>query len=117
MIVKNAVEYINEHYAEDLSIPGIAEAMYVSHMYLSKVFRSIMGTSVINYLIALRIDKAKLQLEETDLPVYEIAQAVGFNDIKHFSKTFKNIVGASPTEYRRRLRGSRLSPPADSKGR
>lgn len=117
VIVKNAVEYINEHYAEDLSIPGIAEAMYVSHMYLSKVFRSIMGTSVINYLIALRIDKAKLQLEETDLPVYEIAQAVGFNDIKHFSKTFKNIVGASPTEYRRRLRGSRLSPPADSKGR
>jgi two-component system response regulator YesN len=104
-IVMGAVEYINEHYSQELTVPEIAEALYVSHMYLSKVFHSIMGKSVISYIVATRIDKAKTLLEETDTPVYEIAESVGFRDSKHFSKTFKSIVGVSPMEYRRLERG------------
>ena len=104
---RRAVDFINAHYAEDLTIPQIADAIYVSHMYLSKAFRKVLGTSVINYLIHVRIEKAKESLESSELPVYKVADSVGFNDIKHCSKTFKSIVGVSPSEYRRKQKSSK----------
>lgn len=103
-IVARAKEYIEKHYSEDISVPEIAAALYVSHMYLSQLFRAATGTSVINYLVHYRIQQAQELLEKTDCAVYHVAEAVGFHDIKHFSKTFKNIVGISPTVYRKQLR-------------
>ena len=106
-IVMQAKEYIEKNYNQDISVPQIANALYVSHMYLSQLFRTAVGTSVINYLVNYRVQQAKELLEKTDCLIYHVAEAVGFHDIKHFSKTFKNIVGISPTAYRKTFRTRR----------
>jgi YesN/AraC family two-component response regulator len=102
-IVRGAIDYIAENYCRDVSVPEIASELYVSHMYLSQLFRDVTGTSVINYIVKFRIEKAKEMLEESDRPIYGIAESVGFHDIKHFSKTFKKVVGTSPSAYRKQI--------------
>jgi AraC-like DNA-binding protein len=102
-IVRGAIDYIAENYCRDVSVPEIAGELYVSHMYLSQLFRDVTGSSVINYIVRFRIEKAKEILEETDRPIYEIAESVGFHDIKHFSKTFKKVIGTSPSAYRKQI--------------
>ena len=100
-IILDAIQFIDENYDEDITVPEIARILHVSPTYLSQIFRKYMGASVIKYIIRLRIDKAKMLLETTSHPVYAIADMVGFRDIKHFSKTFKSFIGESPSEYRK----------------
>ena len=106
-IVLQVLNYIDENLSSEISVPEMANSLYVSHIYLSQIFKNIMGVSIISYIVNLRIEKAKRALEDTDELVYDIAEAVGFQDAKHFSKTFKRIVGSSPTEYRKNIRKKR----------
>ncbi len=102
-LVRKVLEYISANYMDDISVPDISKELYISPTYLSQIFKGLMGVSVISYIIDYRIGKAKELLEDTDLMVYAIADKVGFRDVRHFSKTFKKIVGCLPTEYRKKL--------------
>lgn len=97
-----AMNYIADNYAREITISDIADALYISKVYLSQIFKSQLGVSVIQYLIAIRIEESRKLLKDTDDMIYVIAEKVGFHDSRHFSKTFKKVMGISPGEYRKK---------------
>lgn len=92
--------YMEEHYCEKISLETLAEYLYMNPTYLSTLFKQKMGESFKNYLISLRVEKAKHLLLETDLKIYTVAKLVGYEDFRYFSKMFKNITGMTTLEYR-----------------
>lgn len=102
-IVKNAVEYIEEHYKEKLKLSDVADQVYVSQWHLSKLMNRYLGQSFSDILNGVRINKAKELLKDPALRIGDIADEVGFLDMAHFSRVFKKIVGISANEYRNHL--------------
>jgi YesN/AraC family two-component response regulator len=102
--VLKAVNFITENYTRDISIPDISSALFISNVYLSQVFKRETGMGVIKYVIRYRIEQAKKLLRETDEFIYAISERVGFHEFRHFSRTFKELTGLSPTEYRKQYR-------------
>jgi len=98
--VDKAVAYIRQHYLEPISLQQVADQAHVSKNYFSILFKKTMGKNFIDYIIDLRILKAKELLGKTDLKIYEVAEQSGFNDVKYFSKLFKKMTGLSPVDYR-----------------
>ena len=101
-LVLQAVEYIEKNYREDITLTKAAQALYVSPAYLSKIFSIEMQETFSHYLQACRIKKAKERLKSTNDKIYEIAAGVGYSDVAHFSKSFKQFTGISPYQYRNR---------------
>ena len=99
-IVRKATAFIDEHYAENISLADLAEGLGMSGGYLSTVINRNMGCGYTDYLNQVRIEHACLYLEQDYLKVYEIAYKVGFRDTKYFSKVFKKLKGMTPKEYR-----------------
>lgn len=95
-----ARELIERGYREQLRITDLADAVQLSPGQLCRVFRLEYGTSPIAYQRELRVQAAKNLLTSTTLPIKEIAYRIGFSDVYFFSKTFKQLVGVSPTEFR-----------------
>lgn len=99
------LSYLEEHYADaQLSNTVLAEQGGISEVYMRQLFRRSLHTSPKQYILELRIRKAKRMLCETSLSVGEIAKACGFAAIYHFSGVFHTLTGATPTAYRRRNR-------------
>lgn len=98
--VKEAQEYIAEHYHENLSLAEVAEKVGISSGYLSTMFKQNLDCGFVDYLNQVRIERACCYLEQNYFKTYEIAYKVGFRDEKYFSKVFKKIKGMSPKEYR-----------------
>ena len=96
--VKN---YLDEHYAEKIALDELAEKYYINKYYLTKIFKETYGSTISNYLIAMRITKAKQLLRFTDMTVDEIGSAVGMSDANYFSRMFRKVEGISPREYRK----------------
>lgn len=96
--VDEILSYINQHLAEDLSIPAIASQFYLSDSYLHRIFKSTTGTTVNQYIIAKRIARAKVLLSEGH-SVSETCGLCGFRDYSNFFKSFTKIVGISPRKY------------------
>lgn len=92
--------WLAHHYMQDISLDQAAEAMGMSSFYFSRFFRTAYNQTFVEYLTAYRIRQAVRLLEETDIPVREIAPRVGYVDAGYFSKVFKRHVGVTPTEYR-----------------
>lgn len=100
--VREAQKYITEHYGDNmLCLNTIADSVSLSPNYLSALFKKNAGIGIAEYLQNLRMEKAKEQLTQTNDSIKQIAYSVGFNDPKHFSKTFKSAVGMKPNEYRK----------------
>ncbi|MFQ9514321.1 MAG: response regulator [Eubacterium sp.] len=98
--VKEAQEYIYEHYAENISLSSVAEKIGISNGYLSTIFAQTLNCGFVDYLNMIRIERACGYLEQNYLKTYEVAYKVGFRDEKYFSKVFKKLKGMSPKEYR-----------------
>lgn len=99
-LVNTIVSYINQNYMEDISLENISKNMYLSPVYISKVFKDETGESPINYLIKTRLDRAKDLLEQGNMTIKEIAKSVGYNDAYHFSKLFKKYYGYPPSKHK-----------------
>jgi len=101
--VKRIIKYLNENYENKISLEQIAHNMYLSPVYISKIFKEETGESPINYLIKIRLEKARgILLEENSGSIKNIANQVGYDDVYHFSKLFKKYYGISPLYYRKR---------------
>ncbi|ANX02460.1 DNA-binding response regulator [Thermoclostridium stercorarium subsp. leptospartum DSM 9219] len=100
LILRNALEYIHQHYSEQLTLNDVAEHVYVSPSYLSRMFKKELGKNFVDYLNGLRIEKAKELLMDPKYKTYEVAEIVGIPDAHYFSRLFKKYEGLSPTEYR-----------------
>lgn len=93
-------EYIDNHYSEDITLASMAEKAYLSPNYLSTKFKKIIGVGMLDYLNDLRIAKAKELLLKTNKNNEKIAEELGFTNVRSFLRSFKAIVGQTPTEYR-----------------
>ncbi|WP_019637365.1 helix-turn-helix transcriptional regulator [Paenibacillus fonticola] len=102
--VYRILEHLNAHYAERLTLEGIAEHFYISETYLCRIFKQTTGFTVIEYLNYVRIREAQALLRETDFKVTRIAEETGFDSIAHFGRVFKQITKRSPLQYRKQYR-------------
>ena len=96
-----ALDYINLHYGERISVEDVARYVDKSNNYFSSHFKKSMGISFVDYLNMIRVEHAKRMLRQTACMTYEIAERVGYNDYKYFSTVFRRIAGVSPSEYRK----------------
>lgn len=99
--IRLAVEYIQLHYSEQLSLEQVASQVYLNPDYFSRAFRQETGQTFINYLTDIRLEHSVQLLENTALRVQSIAQKVGYYNASYFSTTFKKKYGMSPYDYRR----------------
>lgn len=98
--IQPSVEYLHRNFfREDLSNATLALASGVSEVYFRKRFTQRFGVSPHRYLLDLRIQRAKQLLAEGEQSVSQIAEACGFTNVYHFSRTFKSNVGVTPTQY------------------
>ena len=101
--MKQAVEYIEQNYAGDLNMAVVSNYLSMNYSLFSYSFKQYTGSNFVNYLRNIRMREAKRLLEETDMRINEISQAVGYENEKHFMKIFKSTCGVSPSEYRKNL--------------
>jgi AraC-like DNA-binding protein len=94
------VQYINQHYREDLTLSGLAQRFEYSTSRLSETFKSGLGVSFVQFLHELRIRHACSLLVMTDQSVLEIAYEVGFQSFKTFSRIFRELKDTTPKAYR-----------------
>ncbi len=100
-VVEQIVNYFEDHYSEKISLERIAENMYLSTFYISKIFKSETGDTPIRHLINIRLEKAREILEQhPGMNIKEVAAMVGYDDAYHFSKQFKKHYGISPSQVR-----------------
>ena len=99
-IVEIIIDYFENNYMNNISLDDISKNMYISPVYISKTFKEKTGESPINYLINLRLEKAKNLLLTTEAPIKVIAHSVGYSDAYYFSKLFKKYYEYSPHKFR-----------------
>jgi AraC family transcriptional regulator of adaptative response / methylphosphotriester-DNA alkyltransferase methyltransferase len=103
-LAHRAIEYIDTHYSEPLTLGVIADSLHINQYHLHRIFKRIVGVTPVEYLLQERISKAKRLLKESNLSVTEIAVAVGFVNAAHFSTVFRKQTGLSPSAYRSGLK-------------
>jgi len=99
-LVRQAMAYIHQYYAEPISRTDLAQHVALSEDYLTACFRKELGVTPIAYLNRYRVNKARQLLTDTGKSVTEIALEVGFSDSGYFSRVFRREVGVSPEAYR-----------------
>ena len=103
-VVEKMVNYFEDHFNEKISLDQVAENMYLSPFYISKIFKSETGDTPIRHLINIRLEKAKELLENGYKgSIQEVAASVGYDDAYHFSKLFKKHYGVSPSQVRKQV--------------
>ena len=85
----------------NITVSECADFCKMSKVHFSRVFKQITGMPPVQFMLRIRIDRAKELLDFTDKPIAEIAEASGFPDQNYFARTFKRFTGISPTQYRR----------------
>ena len=101
-VVEQILNYFEDHYNEKVSLDRIAENMYLSPFYISKIFKSETGDTPIRHLINIRLEKAReILLEDKERSIQEVAACVGYDDAYHFSKLYKKHFGVSPSQTRK----------------
>jgi YesN/AraC family two-component response regulator len=98
-IVKATREYLESHYADDISLEAMAEHVNISPQYFSKLIKKTTGFNFIDWLSMLRVKKAKELLMNTDFTVKEVCFMVGYKDPNYFSRIFKKRIGITPSEF------------------
>lgn len=102
--MRKMLRYLNEHYAGRIALEDVAASANVSKSECARCFRESLGTTPFGYLIELRLSEAARLLEDTDMPIAEVASRVGFHQSSYFGKVFREKVGCSPREYRKACR-------------
>ena len=99
-VVEQMKKYINAHLKDDLSRKVLANAVFLSEDYISKIFANVTGMSIPNYVTSCRMQKAQEYLRYSSLSVSKIALEVGYSNFSYFSKSFRDYVGCTPNEFR-----------------
>ncbi len=99
-VVKKAQEYMKKHCSEQLLLSDIAAQFHLHPNYFSSLFKKQLDMTVRDYILQLRMTKAKELMKDSSLKLLDIALAVGYEDAAHFNRAFKNVTGVSPSMYR-----------------
>lgn len=108
-LIDRIQQYVQQNYANDLSLETISRHFSFSPGYLSRLFKQETGGNLSTYIQQVRIERAKELIVSTDLHTYEIAEAVGISDPIYFSKLFKKITNCRVKDYRQTARPSTAS--------
>jgi AraC family transcriptional regulator len=101
--MQQAIAYIHDHLADDLTIAAIADELEMSQYYFSRLFKQSIGVSPYRYVMEQRIEAAKQLLRKTPLPISVIADQVGFANQNQLTIQFRNLTGTTPSNYRKQL--------------
>lgn len=101
--VLRVISYMSDHLSKQITLQELADQAGMSKYHLCRGFKKAMGMSPMQFLTAMRVERAKKLLEESSLNVTLIALEVGFNDLSNFIEHFKKIVGFTPTAYKKSL--------------
>lgn len=108
-LIDRIKDYIQEHFAENLTLAVLSEVFFVSPVYLSRLFKRKTGTNFVEYLTDLRMEKAKQFLQDPSLKVYHVAEMVGYENPRYFARLFKEATGYVPQEYRAMQQGESVT--------
>ena len=102
-LVRQAIAYMEKHFAEKLTLQEVADACYVSQWHLSKLLNRHTEKSFYDILNSLRVEEAKRLLEDPRLKIAEIGEMVGYTDTAHFARVFRKLTGMTANMYRNNL--------------
>ncbi len=94
------IDLVHQRLDQPLTVPDLAHEVQLSQNYLARQFKRRTGQTIPRFILQARIDRARLLLSTTDLPIKAVAIQVGLADPQHFNKQFRRVVGVSPTAYR-----------------
>ncbi len=100
--IRQAVEYIDSHYREQIGLREVSQALEISENYLSNLFKQETGWHFVEYLNEVRLHRAKRLVANGNLKVYEIARQCGFHSVAYFCRLFKEKTGMSLTKHRKK---------------
>ena len=100
--LRKALEYVGEHYSRELSIRDVAAYLAISESYLAKLFKVELKITFLEYVTRVRMRRAMELMRDKNMPIYEVAERVGYRDYRHFSATFKKLAGVGPKEFQMR---------------
>ncbi|MBQ7850977.1 MAG: AraC family transcriptional regulator [Clostridia bacterium] len=100
-VISGVKAWLDQHYHEKVALDDLADRFFINKFYLTRLFKEQYGSSIVNYLLSLRISRAKELLRFTDLPMEEIGARCGIPDANYFSRAFRKVEGVSPSEYRK----------------
>ena len=100
--LRRALEYVQANYGRELSIRDVASYLSISESYLAKLFKVELKITFLEYLTRVRMRRAMELMREKNMPIYEVAERVGYRDYRHFSATFKKLAGVGPKEFQMR---------------
>ncbi|NOV02626.1 response regulator [Paenibacillus planticolens] len=95
-----ALQYIRTHYHDDLSLEKVAAIVYLNPVYFSQLFKQKTGQGFKEYVTHLRLEQAKQLLMNPKLKLADVADRIGYQDMRHFSQVFRKKYGVTPSEYR-----------------
>ncbi|MVQ40042.1 helix-turn-helix domain-containing protein [Paenibacillus sp. MAH-34] len=103
-VIDFVVDYVNKHFAQDITLDIVAEHLHITGGYLSTYFKEKTGENFIDYINGVRIRVAQQMLLETDLRIQDVASSSGYQNINSFNRMFKKFTGMPPREFRREKR-------------
>lgn len=98
--IKEAIHYVEQNFANDISVESIAEILGINRTYFGKIFKKSTGKSPQQFIIEYRMTKACSLLQQTNMTVTEISRQIGYENPFHFSRAFKQIYNVSPSKWR-----------------
>jgi two-component system, response regulator YesN len=99
-IITDIEKYLQENFDRDVKLQEISDNFYISREYISRKFKQEYNENISDYIVRIRMEKAKSLLKNSQLKIYEIASMIGYQDDKYFRKVFKKVEGITPNEYR-----------------
>ena len=100
--VNKVLEYIEEHFDEDITVEKAAELINVNPSYFCRIFKNATGNTFIHYINNYRIMQAKQRLLKPEATITEVMYEIGFSNYSYFNRVFKKYSGCSPTEYKQK---------------
>ncbi len=101
--IEQSIKYMQEYYSSNITIKEICNIIFISPCHFQRIFKAGMKQTPYNYLMKLRIGKAKEKLIKSNDSIEEIGRLCGFLSVSHFSSVFKRFEGISPSEYKKQF--------------
>lgn len=102
-IITQAMDYLNDHYMNKITLRELSSYLHINESYLSKLFKQELGINFTDYLNEIRILHSVELIQDTDMNLLEVAVLVGFEDQSYFTKIFKKVMGETPKQYKKAL--------------
>lgn len=97
--IVDAIQYIKEHYAEDITLQTLSQELGISPLYVSQLFKKEVGINLMTYITKYRISVSKELLKSGKYKIYEVSEMVGYQTVQYFSNSFKKETGKKPSDY------------------